>query len=185
MGWRVTGAPVDPHSLVSELGRLQVVDVRYPNEWEAGHIDGAMHIPLDYVLDRVGELDRSRPVVTVCRSGRRSAEAAKELAGEGFDVQNLEGGMEAWAAQDLPLVAADGGAGTVAEAQPPEDDRPEAIQRLQGEFLETIFAVQEHFGDRDPSEEEIQVFLRQRMIDQGKSPEEADRFLATMGDEPA
>lgn len=93
--------------------------------------------------------------------------------------------MEAWAAQDLPLVAADGGAGTVAEAQPPEDDRPEAIQRLQGEFLETIFAVQEHFGDRDPSEEEIQVFLRQRMIDQGKSPEEADRFLATMGDEPA
>ncbi len=56
---------------------------------------------------------------------------------------------------------------------------------LQGEFLETIFAVQEHFGNRDPSEEEIHAFLRQRMIDQGKSAEEADRFLATMGDEPA
>ena len=92
MGRTVTGAAIDPHSLASEFGRFQVVDVRYPNEWEAGHIDGAVHIPLDYVLDRVGELDPNRPVVTVCRSGSRSTEAAKELAGEGFDVQNLRVG---------------------------------------------------------------------------------------------
>jgi hypothetical protein len=140
---------------------------------------------LDYVLDRVGELDATRPVVAVCRSGSRSAEAAEELSGEGFDVRNLRGGMEARAARGLPLVGADGSPGTVAEPQPPADDRPEAMQRLQGEFLEVVFAVQEHFGGRDPSEEEIQAFLRQRMIDQGKSPEEADRFLAAKGDQPA
>jgi rhodanese-related sulfurtransferase len=57
---------MDPAKLASEMGQFQVVDVRYRNEWEAGHIDGAVHIPADYVLDRVGELDPSRPVVTVC-----------------------------------------------------------------------------------------------------------------------
>jgi len=149
-------------TLGREFERFQVVDVRYPNEWEAGHIDGAVHIPLDYVLDRVEELYRGRPIVTVCRSGSRSAEAAKDLAREGFDVQNLEGGMQAWAAQGLPVVAAGGERGSVVEPEPPEDDRPEDMQRLQSEFLEVIFAVQEHFGDHQPSEEDIQEFLRQR-----------------------
>lgn len=171
---------MDPATLARDIDQFQVVDVRYPNEWEAGHIDGAVHIPVDYVFDRVGELDPGRPVVTVCRSGSRSAEAAKDLASEGFDVRNLEGGMEAWAAQGLPVVAASGAPGSVVDPEPPEDERPEGMQRLQGEFLEVIFAVQEHFGDRKPSEEEIQGFLRQRMIDQGKTAEEADEFLATM-----
>ena len=58
------------------------------------------------------------------------------------------------------------------------------MQQLQADFLEVIFSVKEHFGDRDPSEEEIQGFLRQRMIDQGKTPEEADEFLATMDTGP-
>jgi len=43
-----------------------------------------------------------------------------------------------------------------------------------------IFAVQEHFGDQKASEEEMQAFLRQRLIDEGKTPEEADKFLADM-----
>ena len=55
------------------------------------------------------------------------------------------------------------------------------MQRLQSGFLAVIFAVQEHFGDRQPSEEEIQAFLRQHMIEQGKTAEEADEFLAAMG----
>lgn len=172
---------MDAKAPAGDFGHFQVLDVRYPNEWEAGHIDGALHIPLDYVLDRAEELDRSRPIVTVCRSGSRSAEAAKDLASGGFDVRNLEGGMEAWAAQGLPVVAAGGGRGSVVDPEPPEDERPEEMQRLQSEFLEVIFALQEHFGDRRPSEEEIQGFLRQRMIDQGKTADEADAFLAAMG----
>lgn len=173
-------ATIEAETLAGDMEKFQVVDVRYPNEWEAGHIEEALHIPMDDVFDRVGELDRSRPVVTVCRSGSRSAEAAKDLAGEGFDVQNLDGGMQAWVAQGLPIVAADGSPGTVAEPEPPPDDRPERMKRLQAEALDVIFAVQEHFGDREASEEEMLAFLRQRLLDEGKSPEEADRFLEDM-----
>lgn len=171
---------IDPGALADDLERFQVVDVRYPNEWEAGHIEVGLHIPLDDVFDRLGELDRDKPVVTVCRSGGRSAEAAKDLAGEGFDVQNLDGGMEAWEAKGLPIVSSDGSPGAVAEPQPPPDDRPERMKQLQAEALDVIFAVQEHFGDREASEEEMQAFLRQRLIDEGKSPEEADKFLEDM-----
>ncbi len=171
---------IDAQALARDMEQFQVVDVRYPNEWEAGHVDGAVHIPLDYIYDRIGELDRTRPVVTVCRSGSRSAEAAEDLTGEGFDVQNLEGGMEAWAGQGLPVVATDGSPGTVAEPQPPADDRPEAMQQLQADFMELIFAAQDHFGDKKPSEEDMRAFLRERLMSEGATPEEADRIFDAM-----
>lgn len=153
---------MDPLTLAREMGQFQVVDVRFPNEWEAGHIDGAVHIPGDYVFDRVDELNPTKPVVTVCRSGSRSAEAAKELASEGFDVQNLEGGIDAWVAEGLPIRADDGAPGRVAEPEPPPDDRPPEMQKFQNDFMEAAFAVRDHFGDREPSEEEVLAFLRER-----------------------
>ena len=153
---------MDPATLAADMDRFQVVDVRYPNEWEAGHIEGAVHIPVDYVFDRVGELDPSRPVVTVCRSGSRSAEAAKDLASEGFDVENLEGGIEAWVGYGLPIRTDDGDPGRVADPEPPPDDRPPEMQKFQNDFMEAAFAVRDHFGDREPPEEEVLTFLRER-----------------------
>ena len=163
---------MDPATLAREMDRFQVVDVRYPNEWEAGHIEAAVHIPGDYVFDRADELDRSRPVVTVCRSGERSAEAAKDLASEGFEVQNLEGGIDAWVAEGLPIRAHDGGPGRVVEPEPPPDDRPLEMQKFQNDFMEAAFAVRDHFGDSDPSEEEVLAFLRSR--DAGQPAGEED-----------
>jgi len=156
---------MDPATLARTLGDLQVVDVRYPNEWEAGHIDGAVHIPGDYIFDRVDELDRSRPVVTVCRTGSRSAEAVKDLASEGFDVENLDGGMDAWVAEGLPICTDDGRPAHLAEPEPPPDDRPLAMQQFQNDFMEAAFAVRDHFGDGEPSEEEVLAFLRGRDAD--------------------
>ena len=153
---------MNPARLAREMSRFQVVDVRYPNEWQAGHIDGAVHIPGDYIFDRVGELDPARPVVTVCRSGSRSAEAAKDLASEGFDVENLEGGIDAWVAEGLPIRTDDGGAGRVADPEPPPDERPSEMQKFQNDFMEAAFAVRDHFGDAEPSEEEVLAFLRER-----------------------
>ncbi len=161
---------------------VQIVDVRWPNEWDAGHIDGARHVPLDVLGDRLFELDRSRPVVTVCRSGNRSADAARTLQAEGFDAQNLDGGMLAWDEAGLALVASDGSRGRVAEPEPPADDGDDEQQRFHAEFMSLTLEVQEHFGDRQPSEEDVRAFLRERLIAEGKTPDEADELLENMSD---
>jgi rhodanese-related sulfurtransferase len=75
----------------------QLIDVREPDEVAAGTLPGALNIPLGELGARVGELDRDRPVVLLCRSGRRSSDAAKFLSSAGFgEVVNLEGGMLAY-----------------------------------------------------------------------------------------
>lgn len=156
---------------------MQVVDVRWPNEWEAGHLEGAVLIPADYLYERLDELDRHRPVVAVCRTGSRSASSVELLRGEGFEADNLDGGVVGWAEEGHPLVAADGGPGRVVDPEPPPDDRPEEVRVLEASFLDAVFAVQEYFGDEEPSEEEVREFLRNRLIGEGRSPEEADRIL--------
>lgn len=176
---------MDPHQLAAQLDQVQVVDVRYPNEWEAGRIDGARHVPVDDLADRADELDGDRPVVTVCRSGDRSGWAAGWLREQGFDAVSLEGGMEAWAAAGLAYRAADGGPGQVAEPEPPPDDRPPEMRQLQDDLLGLIFAVSERFGEREPSEGELRAFLRERMIAEGRTPEEADAVLARMDEDGA
>jgi len=80
----------------------QIVDVREADEVAAGMIAGARHIPLGELRTRMGELDKSRPVVAVCRSGRRSAAAADQLAAAGFTAYTMTGGMLDWSAAALP-----------------------------------------------------------------------------------
>ena len=148
------------------------------NEWEAGRIEGALHIPQDELDDHLEEIDRDRAVVTVCRSGSRSAAAADQLRPEGFRAESLDGGMQAWAEQGLGVTTPAGEFGTVVDREPPPDDRPVEHQRLQAEFMSLLFEIQEHFGEREPSDEEVRAFLRQRLINEGRSPEEADEYLA-------
>lgn len=78
-----------------------VLDVRNPDEWDDqyGHIEGARQIPLPELSGRVAEVEgwRDKPIVLVCRSGRRSQTAAELLASLGYrQLFNLEGGMIAW-----------------------------------------------------------------------------------------
>ncbi len=102
--------------LYQERNDVQIVDVREPYEWEAGHIEGAIHIPLMQLMSGAeqGRLDPAKPVVAVCRAGNRSELATTMLQARGYDAQNLEGGMEAWAAAGLPFSASDGTPGRVA-----------------------------------------------------------------------
>lgn len=81
----------------------QLVDVRADHEWEVGHIAGAVHLPLDELAGRAGELDRERPVVVYCRGGNRCQMAAEALAGAGFDATPMDGGIPAWEQAGLPL----------------------------------------------------------------------------------
>jgi rhodanese-related sulfurtransferase len=90
-----------------------LLDVREAAEWRAGHAPAARHIPLSRLSARSRELAPQRTVITVCRSGHRSAGAAMMLARQGRDVINLSGGMRAWARAGLPVVASGGRPGRV------------------------------------------------------------------------
>jgi len=73
-----------------------LLDVRTPEEFAIGHIDGALNIPIDDLGARIAELaDKDNPVIVYCRSGSRSAQAAKTLEKAGFSVRVL-GQMAAW-----------------------------------------------------------------------------------------
>lgn len=89
------------------------LDVREEDEWQAGHIDGARHIPLRELSGRVGELAKGRPIVAVCRSGSRSAAAVRGLKQLGYDAENLDGGVTAWTKAGLPLIDEAGKPGRV------------------------------------------------------------------------
>jgi rhodanese-related sulfurtransferase len=168
---------MDPKTLAERRDDGQVVDVRQPDEWQAGRIDGALNIPEDELADRLDELDRARPVVTVCRTGSRSALAAAYLAEQGLDAENLDGGMLSWAEAGLRYATPDGRTGTVVDPEVRPDDGQDEYQRLQADFMSLVFEVQEHFGDHEPTEEEIRGFLKDRLVGEGRSPEDADEVL--------
>ena len=98
---------IDPEWVAQHAGDVHVLDVRRPEELtdgELGHIEGAENIPIDELRDRLDEVPRDKPVVTVCRSGRRSAQAMVILKKAGVpDVANLAGGMLRWNDRRLPL----------------------------------------------------------------------------------
>jgi glyoxylase-like metal-dependent hydrolase (beta-lactamase superfamily II) len=97
---------LQPDWLEENLERVQIVDVREPSEFTGplGHVPGARLVPLGTLLERSGELARERPIVTICRSGARSAQATVLLRKQGFDkVANLAGGMLRWRAQRFPV----------------------------------------------------------------------------------
>jgi rhodanese-related sulfurtransferase len=87
-----------------DAGAVQLVDVRTPEEREAGRIAGdTAHIPFDELQARAQEIDRSTPVVFYCRSGDRSGSAADAFAASGFDAASLAGGIVGWDEAGKPV----------------------------------------------------------------------------------
>ncbi|TWD80747.1 rhodanese-related sulfurtransferase [Kribbella amoyensis] len=85
------------------LAEAFVLDVREPDEWAGGHIEGATHIPLGELQERVGEVPLDQKVLCVCAVGGRSGMATQFLAAEGRDAINLDGGMYAWQSSGRPV----------------------------------------------------------------------------------
>lgn len=88
-----------------------LLDVREDEEWAAGHIDGAQHVPMNRVPQHVAygaALPQDRPIVVICKMGGRSAQVTAWLNHQGFDAANLDGGMLAWAGAGRPMVSDDG-----------------------------------------------------------------------------
>ncbi|MQY36619.1 Thiosulfate sulfurtransferase GlpE [Streptomyces sp. RB17] len=99
-----------------DSGVCVLLDVRETGEWQAGHAPGAVHLPLTALAAGAGLPAEalSRPVVVICRSGRRSRQAAELLRARGVEAVDVVGGMQEWAGAGLPVVDARGGNGTVA-----------------------------------------------------------------------
>ncbi|MBQ6080540.1 MAG: rhodanese-like domain-containing protein [Muribaculaceae bacterium] len=86
---------------------VQLLDVRTQEEFDEGHISGATLVDVNdstFIEKAMGVLDVQRPVAVYCRSGRRSARAASQLAANGLTVTNLNGGVIAWQDQGKSLV---------------------------------------------------------------------------------
>ena len=97
---------VQPHWLEEHLREVQIVDVREPGEFNGplGHVPGARLVPLGSLNEKMHSIEKAKPVVAICRSGARSAQATVLLGKAGFDkVANLSGGMLRWRAQRFPV----------------------------------------------------------------------------------
>jgi rhodanese-related sulfurtransferase len=102
-----TPTPVDetltPEGVAERQSAAQIVDVRTDEEREAGYIADSLHIPVDEITARAGELDKGRTVIFYCRGGDRSASVAEAFRASGWEAYSLEGGLVAWAEQGHPL----------------------------------------------------------------------------------
>lgn len=99
---------MQPTDVATARDRYHLLDVREPDEWDAGHIAGSQHIPLGQLAARLAEVPRDKVVVCVCRSGGRSARAQRGLLQLGVEAENLDGGVQAWVRSGHALVTAAG-----------------------------------------------------------------------------
>jgi len=99
-------SPFQATQMINRGRSTAVVDVRTAEEYAAGHLRDAKHVPLADLSKRIGELDKSKvkTVIVVCQTGARADKATRQLKAAGFeDVYTLEGGVNAWSAAGLPL----------------------------------------------------------------------------------
>jgi rhodanese-related sulfurtransferase len=92
-----TDVSVDEAKELIDNGEVQVLDVRTPDEFAAGHIPGAKLIPLQVIESMLSELDKDQKYLVVCRSGNRSTQASGTFVENGFkNIYNMTGGMNEW-----------------------------------------------------------------------------------------
>lgn len=103
-------SPKQFESLITSNKKVHVIDVREPDEYLAGHIRGALNIPVSDTAAFMAGIDSLRkktPFAVYCRTGVRSARASAILASHRYTVYNLEDGIEGWKAKGLPVAGAD------------------------------------------------------------------------------
>jgi len=104
---------IDVAAIPADVAAVTILDVREPDEWAAGHIKTALHIPLSEVPGRLGDLPDEGEVLVICRSGGRSARATQWLNQNGYEAINVSGGMGAWQDAGREMVSDTGEAPTV------------------------------------------------------------------------
>lgn len=98
-------APAEAYRLLTTDGSAILLDVREPDEYAAAHVSGARLLPLGSLAAGMADLPPTETIVVICRSGRRSAEAVRQLQQAGFERPlNLTGGILAWREAGLPVM---------------------------------------------------------------------------------
>lgn len=94
-------------TIISDTSKIQLVDVRTPEEYAEGHLERAVNIDVNdstFLQHATASLEKGKTVAVYCRSGKRSAFAASLLAKQGYNVINLLGGILAWKEDRRPIV---------------------------------------------------------------------------------
>jgi hydroxyacylglutathione hydrolase len=112
--WYSAGLPIEGLKLISAndlkamLDRnddVTVLDVRKQNEWDAGYIEGAVHIFVGHLMEKISQIPKEKPIVVHCSAGYRSGLAASILLRAGYtEIYNVAGGIDAWLSSGLPIV---------------------------------------------------------------------------------
>ncbi|MEV3989733.1 rhodanese-like domain-containing protein [Streptomyces sp. NPDC049837] len=105
-------APLPTVDVASVPADGLVLDVREADEWAAGHVEGALHVPMSDFVARFGEVTEAvadgRRAYVMCRVGGRSAQVTQYLVQQGIDAVNVDGGMLAWEGAGRPIVTDNG-----------------------------------------------------------------------------
>jgi rhodanese-related sulfurtransferase len=102
----ISEASVDELELALHAGAV-LIDVRQPNEYEAGHVPGAVLVPLAAVPDTLEAFSSDAPTYVICKTGSRSYRACEFLEDQGLETINVEGGTMAWIISGRTTVAGD------------------------------------------------------------------------------
>jgi rhodanese-related sulfurtransferase len=100
-----TTPEIDLETFAAARDRATVVDVREPAEYAAGHVPGAVLVPMGQLAARMDELDRGTPVFVICASGNRSLAMTDVLRHAGYDAASVAGGTSAWIRSGRPVEA--------------------------------------------------------------------------------
>lgn len=96
--------PADYEEIFGAGQTHMLIDVRTPEEFASGHIEGSINIPVESLSDRLNELPRDLPLVVYCRTGNRSATAARILVDAGYASVFDLGGIQSWVAAGYPII---------------------------------------------------------------------------------
>ena len=95
--------PAQVQSMITQSPRPYLLDVRTPQEYKQGHVNGAELIPLDELAVKLARIPKTREIICICASGSRSSTAARSLIAQGYKASNMRGGMSRWVRAGLPV----------------------------------------------------------------------------------
>jgi len=142
--------------LKTQKDKYIILDVRTKEEFDSGHLDYVVLIPVDDLEARYGELTKNKPVIVYCRSGRRSAKAAAILVGKGFSpVYDMTGGIDAWKSRGYPVSVENTASGTTEASNLSEETENTLITGETSEVAEINYITADELNARLNKNEDI------------------------------